>query len=89
MISGVLDSLDAQKATASSSNGTSTPSEGVLAALGDATLLPDRFIATVSRDESVRKLRKTWQDHPRADRVTITNAGNVDAVKQSEVIILW
>lgn len=70
-----------------SASGTSTPNDSV-ASLADAAL-PDRFIATVSRNESVRKLRKLWGDHPQGDRVSITNEGNVQAVQQADVILLW
>lgn len=89
VISGVLDSLTSPKFDnqSVSVSGTSTPNES-LASLSDASL-PDRFIATVSRDESVRKLRKLWADHPLANKMTVTNEGNVQAVQQADVVLLW
>lgn len=90
MISGVLDSLnnpDIPSQGATGASGTSTPNDSVACLADDA--LPDRFIATVSRDETVRKLRKLWADHPQGERVTITNTSNVKAVQQADVVLLW
>jgi pyrroline-5-carboxylate reductase len=48
---------------------------------------PSRFIACVSRQESVKTLNKTFSALPRA--VEVVASRNLEAVEQSTVILLW
>lgn len=87
ILSGVLDSLNSATSSSytsprmkPSASGTSTPAAEV-----ETSSLPSRFIACVSREESVRNLKKTFKD----ERVEIRKADNFSAVKESDVILLW
>lgn len=93
ILSGVLASLDAKNATTpvvsppkweSHTPGTVTPQT-----LEDETL-PSRFIACVSREETARKLATTFLQAGNLGRsVEIVQARNVEAVRQSNVVLLW
>ncbi|KAG8947536.1 delta 1-pyrroline-5-carboxylate reductase, partial [Tulasnella sp. 408] len=92
--SGVLASLDSRATTRSegsperqsaSASGTSTPT---LLSAGDAAI-PSRFIACVSRQESARKLRRTFGDlGPSGQAVEVVVGDNLQAIQESDVVIL-
>ena len=92
ILSGVLASLEskssfhghAQPKWESHTPGTVTPQT-----LEDETL-PSRFIACVSREETARKLATTFLQAGNLGRsVEIVQARNVEAVRQSNVVLLW
>lgn len=93
--SGVLASLEARTTARSegsperqsaSASGTSTPT---LLSASDAAV-PSRFLACVSRQESARKLRRTFGDlGPAGQAVEIVVGDNLQAIQESEVVILW
>jgi pyrroline-5-carboxylate reductase len=83
ILSGILASLqDIQgpKQFQPSSSGTSTPLEDV------PTRLPSRFIATVRRPESAKKVKVALWEH--SSVVKVVQADNVTAAQQAEVILL-
>ncbi|KAG8978352.1 delta 1-pyrroline-5-carboxylate reductase [Tulasnella sp. 425] len=92
--SGVLASLEARTTARSegsperqsaSASGTSTPT---LLSASDAAV-PNRFLACVSRQESARKLRRTFGDlGPAGQAVEIVVGDNLQAIQESEVVIL-
>lgn len=55
----------------------------------DLETLPDAYIATVHREESARRLAKTFKGMPGGAAVKVQAGGNVEAVKQSDVVLLW
>lgn len=55
----------------------------------DLETLPDAYIATVHREESARRLAKTFKAMPGGAAVKVQAGGNVEAVKQSDVVLLW
>lgn len=93
--SGVLASLDSRATARSegsperqsaSASGASTPT---LLSAGDAAI-PSRFIACVSRQESARKLRRTFGDlGPSGQAVEVVVGDNLQAIQESDVVILW
>ncbi|KIO26257.1 hypothetical protein M407DRAFT_243809 [Tulasnella calospora MUT 4182] len=92
--SGVLASLDAKATTRSegsperqsaSASGTSTPT---LLSSSEAAV-PSRFIACVSRQESARKLRRTFGDLGSSGQaVEVVVGDNLQAIQESDVVIL-
>jgi pyrroline-5-carboxylate reductase len=103
VLSAVLDSLETRQAELSQptfdqnikksapSTGTSTPTSSFYAEASDAAM-PSRFIATVGRDESVRKLRKTFKDIgglAESVEVLAGDSGNLKAVTESDVVLVW
>jgi pyrroline-5-carboxylate reductase len=85
ILSGVLDNIASPSASAPHASGDSTPSSSQqLDPQSDS--LPNRFIACVHRDETVRKLSKLWKDQP---TVQVRNGRNVEAVGESDVVLLW
>lgn len=92
ILSGVLTSLDAKPPASfvpppkweSHTPGTVTPQT-----LEDESF-PSRFIACVSREETARKLATAFFSAQNLGRsVEIVQARNMDAVRQSNVILLW
>ena len=92
ILSGVLASLDAKNSALlvpqpkweSHTSGTVTPQTP------EDESLPSRFIACVSREETARKLRTAFFAAGTLGRsVEIVQGGNVDAVRQSNVVLLW
>ncbi|KAH8929221.1 pyrroline-5-carboxylate reductase [Atractiella rhizophila] len=81
ILSGVLDSLSSPSSgrLPPSSSGTSTPAVEI-----EPSALPSRFIACVSRPESVRNLKKVFRD----ERVEIRRGENLASVKESDVVLL-
>jgi pyrroline-5-carboxylate reductase len=55
----------------------------------DLETLPDAYIATVHRQESARRLTKTFKTMPGGSAVKVQAGNNVEAVKQADVILLW
>lgn len=55
----------------------------------DLETLPDAYIATVHREESARRLTKTFKSIPGGAAVKVQAGGNVEAVKASDVVLLW
>lgn len=106
ILSGVLTSLESRLAThpsqASSSkgggmsandieppSGISTPTASLFMDAPEETL-PARFIATVGREETARKLKRTFVAMGRlGERVEVTAGGNVEAAREADVILIW
>ena len=97
ILSGVLSSLDARLASPhpngsakEPASGISTPTASMFLDAPDETL-PARFIATVGREETGRKLKKTFAAMGRTgEKVEVlAGVGNVGAVKEADVIIVW
>ncbi|GAA5948466.1 hypothetical protein JCM3765_004892 [Sporobolomyces pararoseus] len=103
VLSGIIDNLSAPNPPTSSSSRSSIDGGGVESGpstpMGSLILdpntnpasLPDRFIATVNRMESVKKLRKTFQNLQGSlgKTVQVRQASeNVKSVEESDVILL-
>ncbi|BGP40659.1 delta 1-pyrroline-5-carboxylate reductase [Rhodotorula kratochvilovae] len=95
VLSGVLDNLQSPRSQSSSStageSGPSTPMGSlILDPNANPASLPDRFIATVNRAESAKKLRRTFADlGPLGACVQVRqSADNVKSVAESDVILL-
>jgi pyrroline-5-carboxylate reductase len=56
---------------------------------GDLESLPNAYIATVSREESARRLSKTFKALPGGAAVKVQAGNNIEAVSQSDVVLLW
>lgn len=94
--SGVLASLEGRARAVP--NGLITPAPGSGANTPTSSMqvhseqaLPSRFIATVGREESVRRLKKTWAAvGGMAEQVEVLwgDEGNVKAVQESDVVLL-
>ncbi|SPO20227.1 probable PRO3 - delta 1-pyrroline-5-carboxylate reductase [Ustilago trichophora] len=85
ILSGVLDSQRSQQALAAASMASSVSSLHDSAAGDDLTELPNRYIATVNRLESVRRLKKTFAQYP---DIEIHAGKNVQAAREADVILL-
>jgi pyrroline-5-carboxylate reductase len=95
VLSGILDNLSSPKSTDSSSLDDSAPSTPMGSLILDPNAnpasLPDRFIATVNRPESMKKLRKTFETlgGGLGSTVSVRQAKeNVKSVKESDVVLL-
>ncbi|SCV71066.1 BQ2448_3828 [Microbotryum intermedium] len=95
ILSGVLDNLsfpnDPHEARNNAGEtGPSTPMGSVILDPNNPDALPDRFIATVNRSESAKKLRRTFRDlGPLGSTVQVRQSdSNVSSVKESSVILL-
>ena len=55
----------------------------------DLESLPDAYIATVHREESVRRLTRTFRAVPGGSAVKIQAGKNVEAAAAADVILLW
>lgn len=95
ILSGTLTSLENRSRQSHGSNseppsGISTPtSSQFLDAPEDA--LPSRFIATVGREETGRKLKKTFEALGGLGGLVEVQAGkgNVAAASEADVILVW
>jgi len=95
ILSGTLTSLENRSRLAHGNNaeppsGISTPTASqFLDAPEDA--LPSRFIATVGREETGRKLKKTFEAMGGMGGMVEIRAGqgNVGAVEEADVILVW
>jgi pyrroline-5-carboxylate reductase len=91
ILSGVLSSLDQTSSSPipkweSHTSGTVTP----VAFVDEDPALPSKFLACVSREVSARRLTPAFTEvTPLGAAVEIHVANNVQAVKQSDVILLW
>ena len=91
ILSGVLSSLDPSSSDSipkweAHTSGTVTP----VAFVDEDPALPSRFLACVSREISARQLKPTFTEISRLGAaIEICVANNVQAVKQSDVILLW
>ena len=56
---------------------------------GDLDSLPSAYIATVAREESARRLSKTFKDVSGGGDVQIQAGKNIDAASRADVILLW
>lgn len=93
VLSGVVDSLDvpSRVAAGSAQNKWESHTPGTLTPTGtpDAST-PTRFIACVSREGSASKLRSTFDLlGPLGKSIQVLASQNVQAAKQSDVILLW
>ncbi|GAA6017972.1 hypothetical protein JCM10207_002726 [Rhodosporidiobolus poonsookiae] len=93
VLSGVLDNLASPRANPNlnGDSGPSTPMGSIiLDPNSNPESLPDRFIATVNRAETVKKLRRTFNDlGPLGSTVQVRQATeNVKSVAESDVILL-
>lgn len=97
ILSGVLDSLTARneqggpaRSSTPTASGASTPVTSYLTLTAEASI-PSRFIACVTRVESVRRLKKTFKEmgSPLAGGVEVLSGENLRAVQESDVILLW
>ncbi|CED83363.1 pyrroline-5-carboxylate reductase [Phaffia rhodozyma] len=90
IISGVLQSMEDPFPKRSSASGTSTPIGNGLGE-GEGEPLLGRFIATVGRPESVKRLRKTFASLPNGigEKVEVWSAeGNAKAAAECDVILV-
>ncbi|SAM61344.1 probable PRO3-delta 1-pyrroline-5-carboxylate reductase [Ustilago bromivora] len=85
ILSGVLDSQRSQQAQAAASMASPVSSLHDSSAGDDLTELPNRYIATVNRVESVRRLKKTFAHYP---DIEIHAGKNVQAARDADVILL-
>ena len=99
ILSGTLQSLEARlalplaqqpKEDAPVPSGVSTPTSSQFLDAPDSAL-PERFIATVGREETARKLKRTFKEMGRLGEAVevLPGTDNVTAVQQSDVILVW
>ena len=97
IISGVISSLETRWSAPlntlnhhTTSSGTSTPITSYMMGASD-DVLPSKFLATVGRKESAKKLRKFFIESfgELADLLEVSDGGNVKAVTDSDVVLLW
>ena len=99
ILSGVLSSLEARlssphaggtgSSTAEPPSGISTPTSSQFLDAPE-NVLPSRFIATVGREETARKLRKTFVAMGQLGAgVEVVSGGNADSVAKADVILVW
>ena len=90
ILSGVLASLDAKTSFVPQPKWESHTSGTVTPQILEDESLPSRFIACVSREETARKLRNAFVTIGNLGRnVEIVQARNAEAVRESNVILLW
>ena len=94
VLSGVIDSLDTTSTFRDSfpkweshTPGTLTP----VRSLDDPdNSIPSRFLACVSREETARKLKKTFGDLGQlGSAVEVFASNNVESVQRADVVLLW
>jgi pyrroline-5-carboxylate reductase len=97
VLSGVLTSLETRlrspahpSSDQEPASGISTPTASMFLDAPEETL-PSRFIATVGREETARKLKKTFAAMGRlGEQVEIKAGGqNVWAAGEADVILVW
>ncbi|BGP16842.1 hypothetical protein JCM10213_003338 [Rhodosporidiobolus nylandii] len=93
VLSGVLENLSSPRPanTDGDESGPSTPMGSlILDPNSNPRSLPDRFVATVNRAETVKKLRKTFEAiGPLGSMVQVRQSGeNVKSVAESDVVLL-
>ncbi|CAK9781714.1 pyrroline-5-carboxylate reductase [Cutaneotrichosporon oleaginosum] len=98
ILSGVLSSLESRLAAfpdgrstpREPASGISTPTASMFLEAPEETL-PMKFVATVGREETARKLRKTFENHNSLGAGVDVRAGkgaNVSAAKDADVILI-
>lgn len=94
ILSGVLSSLETRLATphagssAEPPSGISTPTSSQFLDAPE-TVLPSRFIATVGREETARKLRKTFAAMGQLGAgVEVVSGGNAESASKADVILV-
>ena len=91
ILSGVLSSLEPNSSSPipkweSHTSGTVTP----VPFAEEDPALPARFLACVSREVSARRLKPAFNElGPLGAAVEVCVADNVQAVKRSDVVLLW
>lgn len=97
ILSGVLTSLEARTSSPhpngsakEPASGISTPTASMFLDAPDETL-PSRFIATVGREETGRKLKKVFSAMGKWGEMVEVRAGkgNVEVVQAADVILIW
>ena len=104
VLSGTLSNVAEVQARLSQSNGssnglngssqandnidTSSPSSSQIL-IPDLEALPDAYIATVAREESARKLSKTFRSMVGGSAVQVLAGKNVEAAEKADVVLLW
>lgn len=99
ILSGLVNSLNARQASSSNSHshlnesasGTSTPTSSFIMEASEKAL-PSKFVATVGRVESVKKLRKSFVELGKIGEeveVLAGDEGNVKAIEMADVILMW
>lgn len=96
VLSGVIDSLEAASSRAISEGLTGAKlkweshTPGTLTPTSEDPAIPTRFIACVKRQESARKLGKTFGDLGRLGGTVeiVTASRNAEAVKSADVVVL-
>ena len=81
IVSGVLESSETLSRQPTAFD---TPTSSILIEPNGSSA-PARFIACVSRDESARRLQRTYSEEPRVD---VRVRGNVQATHDADVIVL-
>lgn len=97
ILSGVLSSLESRLASPPHANGSAEPASGISTPTASIFLdapdetLPSKFIATVGREETGRKLKKVFGAMGRIGEEVEVRAGkgNVGAVQEADVILIW
>lgn len=101
VLSGVIDGLNTRNSMGVSqlendnASGTSTPvdvssSQAIMEAKEGS--LPSKFVCTVNRNESAKSLRKTLDvlgDVGKQVNILQGKGVNVEAVRDSDVVLLW
>jgi len=96
VLSGMIDSLDTSSSLRkefpkweSHTPGTLTPETEESSEAVPPTV-PNRFIACVTREESAKKLRGVFANlGPMGSRVEVRASKNLEAVRASNVVLLW
>ena len=91
VLSGVIDSLDTSSRLFTKPSKWESHTPGTLTPVGlpDASV-PVEYIACVSREASALKLRKVFDSlGAMGEAVQIFASRNVEAVQQSDVVLLW
>ena len=98
ILSGVLTSLETRSPHLNfKGNGHAEPTSGISTPTASQFLdgpnetLPSRFIATVGREETGRKLRKTFSGMGLLGSSVeiLAGEGNVGAIKEADVVLIW
>ena len=100
ILSGVLKSLESRLSAPLKSNldgareppsGLSTPTASQFLDAPD-DVLPSKFITTVGREETIRKLSKVFKGMGRLGEAVEVRGGqgvNVQAVEEADVVLVW
>lgn len=97
ILSGVITSLETRSQSPHPNGHSAEPASGISTPTASQFLdapdeaLPSRFIATVGREETGRKLRKTFSAMGLLGASVEIKAGegNVGAVQEADVVLVW